>query len=176
MSRRIGSKMVILVCVATVAFCGCRRRHASVGTEGPDFIAPEEIPTEIADETGVMGPRFEEGTRVTDAVFENVLFAFDSANVVPSERAKVTAVAEYMKANPDASTVLEGNCDERGSAEYNMALGERRAMAVRAYLVELGVDPARLQTRSYGEERPVSPGHSESDWVKNRRVEFAVYR
>jgi peptidoglycan-associated lipoprotein len=71
--------------------------------------------------------------------------------------------------------VIEGHCDERGSREYNLALGERRALAVRAYLVGLGIDATRLQTKSYGEEQPVAMGHDESSWSRNRRAEFVLF-
>ena len=98
-----------------------------------------------------------------------VLFAYDSYQ-------KVEAVAKYMKSNADVKLVCEGNCDERGSNEYNMSLGEHRALAVRAYLVGLGIDGARIQTRSFGEEKPLNPGHNEAAWHENRRVEFALFR
>ena len=71
---------------------------------------------------------------------------------------------------------VSGHCDERGSREYNMALGENRALAVRAHLIRLGTDAARIQTRSYGEERPLDPGHSEAAWRRNRRGEFLLFR
>jgi peptidoglycan-associated lipoprotein len=71
---------------------------------------------------------------------------------------------------------VEGNCDERGSNEYNLALGERRALAVRAYLVNLGIDAGRIQTKSLGEERPVALGHDESSWQQNRRAEFQLFK
>jgi peptidoglycan-associated lipoprotein len=81
-----------------------------------------------------------------------------------------------MTRNQDVRLIAEGHCDERGSREYNLSLGEHRALAVRAYLVGLGVDGARIQTRSYGEEQPLDPGHDESAWRLNRRVEFALFR
>ena len=99
----------------------------------------------------------------------------DSAQVNESERSKVDAVAEGLKSGV-GGVIIEGNCDERGSTEYNLALGERRAMAVRAYLIGLGVDGARIQTKSYGEERPVCPEHDESCWSRNRRAEFVLFQ
>ena len=91
-------------------------------------------------------------------------------------RTWVAAVAELLKATPAIVLVVEGNCDERGTNEYNISLGERRALAVREQLIALGVDGARVQTVSYGEERPVDAGHDENAWVKNRRADFAFYR
>ena len=104
-----------------------------------------------------------------------VYFDYDSAQINESERSKIESVASSMKGG-SGQVIVEGNCDERGSTEYNLALGERRALAVRAYLVGLGVDGARVQTKSYGEERPVDPGHDESAWSKNRRAEFVVVK
>jgi len=108
--------------------------------------------------------------------FDTVKFAYDSAQVDDTERAKVEAVAEYLKANAAGMVTLEGHCDERGSNEYNMSLGERRALAVRDYLMNLGIDGARIQTKSLGEEQPKAPGHDETAWTVNRRVEFVIVK
>jgi peptidoglycan-associated lipoprotein len=83
-------------------------------------------------------------------------------------------MAEAMKASKSAAIQIEGHCDERGTVEYNLALGERRAQSVKNFLSQLGVDGARLSTISYGEEKPVVQGHSEDAWAKNRRAEFVV--
>ena len=82
---------------------------------------------------------------------------------------------EWLKANPTVRVQIEGHCDERGTEEYNLHLGERRANSVKQYLVKSGLDAARLFTISYGESRPVDPGHSEAAWAKNRRAQFARY-
>jgi peptidoglycan-associated lipoprotein len=113
---------------------------------------------------------------VPDVSIDTVLFDYDSFKVRDSEVAKIEKVAEFLKKSTDVQLVIEGNCDERGSAEYNMALGEHRALAVRAYLVNVGVAAERMQTKSNGEEKPADPGHSESAWRVNRRAEFAFYR
>jgi peptidoglycan-associated lipoprotein len=76
--------------------------------------------------------------------------------------------------NSQEKIVIEGHCDERGTAEYNIALGERRAKSVKRYLINLGVDSSQLSTISYGEERPADPGHNEAAWAKNRRAEFVI--
>jgi peptidoglycan-associated lipoprotein len=99
-------------------------------------------------------------------------FEFDSAVLVPEARAALTAHAEYLR-NASKSVRLEGHADERGSREYNMALGERRANAVRDFMVLQGVNRARIETVSYGEERPAVLGSGESTWSKNRRVELS---
>jgi peptidoglycan-associated lipoprotein len=104
------------------------------------------------------------------------MFDYDSAQIRESERTKIEAVADYLKKNAGVGVIIEGNCDERGSAEYNLALGERRALAARAYLIGLGIDGANLQTKSYVEEKPVNPGHDESAWSVNRRDEFVFFK
>jgi peptidoglycan-associated lipoprotein len=107
--------------------------------------------------------------------FEAVYFDYDSSQVNPSERIKIESVADYMRGNAQVGVIVEGHCDERGSREYNMALGERRALAVRAYLIGLGIDGGRIQTKSYGEEKPVTFGHDEGSWDANRRSEFVLF-
>ena len=104
-----------------------------------------------------------------------MLFDYDSFQIKPGEVAKIEKVAEYMKANTRVVLVAEGHCDERGSREYNMSLGEQRAGAVRAHLVGIGIAPDRIQTKSFGKEKPLNPGHGDAAWRENRRAEFAVY-
>lgn len=101
-----------------------------------------------------------------------VYFAFDSNTVDAENRAIVEAQAQYLAANPQTKVVLEGHTDERGTREYNLALGERRAQAVERMLRTLGIAAARIKTVSYGEEKPVAQDHSESAWQMNRRVEL----
>ena len=86
----------------------------------------------------------------------------------------MAAVADYLKANSAKAVRVEGNCDERGTEEYNRSLGERRALAVREELIRLGIDPTRVDTISYGKDRPADPGHDEAAWSKNRRDDFIV--
>jgi peptidoglycan-associated lipoprotein len=116
------------------------------------------------------------GRRITGVRFQAVLFGYDSHTIARAEIAKIERVAAYLRKNSRARLVCEGHCDERGTREYNLSLGEHRALGVRAYLVGLGIPAAHIQTRSYGEERPVNPGHTEGAWRQNRRVEFALYR
>jgi len=103
-----------------------------------------------------------------------VYFDFDRAAVKVSERVRVEEVAAYLKGKPGHMVEIEGHCDERGTEEYNRALGERRALAVREYLVNLGIQAERIHTISYGEDRPAEIGSSESAWAKNRRGEFIL--
>lgn len=103
-----------------------------------------------------------------------VYFAFDSSAVRAADKAQVAAVADYLKANAQAAVRVEGHCDERGTEEYNRALGDRRAIAVREELIRLGIDATRVDTLSYGEDRPAIVGSNEAAWSKNRRAEFIL--
>ncbi|HOX59745.1 MAG TPA: OmpA family protein [Candidatus Paceibacterota bacterium] len=106
---------------------------------------------------------------------ETVYFDFDSSAIKASEQSKITAVADYLKSNSAKAVRVEGNCDERGTEEYNRALGERRAQAVRAELINLGIDPTRVDTKTWGKDNPANdPGHDETAWRKNRRDDFIV--
>jgi peptidoglycan-associated lipoprotein len=101
-----------------------------------------------------------------------VYFAYDQDNIGTSERSKIDEVGRYMQENQAMGLIIEGHCDERGSVEYNRALGERRAISVRNYLVNLGVPDSRFKTISYGEERPAVEGNTQEAWAKNRRAEL----
>jgi len=101
-------------------------------------------------------------------------FAFDSAAIKKGEQSNLDAVAAALKNNTSDKLLIEGNCDERGTEEYNRALGERRALAAREALAKLGVSPDRIRTISYGKDKPADPGHDDSAWSKNRRDDFVV--
>ncbi|RJQ49265.1 MAG: peptidoglycan-associated lipoprotein Pal [Gammaproteobacteria bacterium] len=105
-----------------------------------------------------------------------IYFEFDSSEVRSEFRFTVSAHARYLSQNPEAAVTLEGHADERGSREYNLALGERRANAVRSLLLAEGAASAQIQTVSYGEEKPVADGHDETAWSQNRRVEIVYTR
>jgi peptidoglycan-associated lipoprotein len=106
--------------------------------------------------------------------FQPVFFAFDSFDVDGPAQQALNANAEIMKKYPTLVVTIEGHTDERGTAEYNLALGERRAMSARTYLVSLGLSGDRLRTVSYGKEFPFDPGHDEAAWAKNRRAQFVL--
>ena len=101
-----------------------------------------------------------------------IYFDYDSSDIQPQFREVVAAHSAYLAARPDLTVVLEGHADERGSREYNLALGERRAQTVKRQMALLGLSDAQIRTSSYGEERPVAAGHDESAWGQNRRVEI----
>ncbi len=169
---RVGILMLALVCL--VCLPGCRGRKAKPAATGDDNIGGV-----VGDQWGDqnLASRPQGGLDIISSVkFDSVLFEYDSAQVQSGERIKLEAVADYLRKNARVGVLIEGHCDERGSAEYNMALGERRALAVRAYLIGLGIDGNIIQTKSYGEERPFMMGRDESAWKANRRAEFVFFK
>ncbi len=105
---------------------------------------------------------------------EDIYFEFDKSTLTPIAQDNLLRKAEWLRENPDATVTIEGHCDERGTNEYNLALGDRRAESAKAFLTDLGIDSTRLTTISYGEERPVDPRSVEEAWEKNRRAHFVV--
>ncbi|HWY32436.1 MAG TPA: OmpA family protein [Candidatus Acidoferrum sp.] len=103
-----------------------------------------------------------------------VHFKFDSAVVQDNEQSNISSVAAALTSDPSVKLLIEGNCDERGTEEYNRALGERRALALREALAKAGVDPSRIRTISYGKDKPADTGHDESAFAKNRRGDFVL--
>ncbi|OGP97582.1 MAG: peptidoglycan-associated lipoprotein [Deltaproteobacteria bacterium RBG_19FT_COMBO_46_9] len=107
---------------------------------------------------------------------QNIFFDYDKAELKPEARDILTRKAAFLQANSDYNIRIEGHCDERGTNEYNLALGERRATAASKFISALGVSQNRISTVSYGEERPVDAGHNEDAWSKNRRDEFKLIK
>ena len=107
-------------------------------------------------------------------VNEDVHFDFDSSVLSAEAQQILLDKAQWLRRNSDASVTIEGHCDERGTNEYNLALGDRRANSVRAYLTDLGISASRMDTVSYGEERPLDSGHDEAAWARNRRAHFEI--
>jgi peptidoglycan-associated lipoprotein len=182
MTRSVGIWSLIFVTTLVVLTTGCAQKTTptsttEMGAMGASGPSPEEIRAREEEERrrriaeSQLAPRpttVASGTQVMDTVY----FEFDQATL--SELAKETLVrnAEWLRSNPNARIQVEGNADERGTPEYNLALGDRRATAVKSYLSSLGIDGGRLMTISYGEERPADAGHGEEAWEKNRRVDF----
>lgn len=110
----------------------------------------------------------------TDVAFAPVYFGFDATNLRPDELAKIEAVVAHLRANPDRVVSIEGNCDERGSNEYNLSLGDDRALIICNYMAQNGIDRARMETVSRGETNPAVAGSGEAAWSLNRRGEFVI--
>lgn len=134
--------------------------------------AAEPFPQEAVEKAQVTEPTIDELNR--QGVLRTVYFAYNSDELDDARRALLQANAQWIAAHPKYTIEIGGHCDERGSIGYNVALGDRRAAAVKSYLVGLGASAARLVSVSYGEERPADPGHDESAWAKNRRAEFVI--
>ncbi|NUN97179.1 MAG: peptidoglycan-associated lipoprotein Pal [Candidatus Omnitrophica bacterium] len=107
-------------------------------------------------------------------MLDTVYFDFDQSYIREDQTAALERNLAWMRQNPNAPIRIEGHCDERGTEEYNLALGDRRADAVRSWMIDHGVDASRMQSVSKGEVEPADPGHDESAWAKNRRAEFLV--
>jgi peptidoglycan-associated lipoprotein len=121
------------------------------------------------------GAEFDNMTEDRDALAAyTVHFAFDSAAIKSSEKSNLESVAAALKSDSSLKLLIEGNCDDRGTEEYNRSLGERRALAAREALAKDGIDPSRVRTISYGKDKPADPGHDEAAWAKNRRDDFVL--
>lgn len=166
-------KFVLLALVCSVAATGCKKKPKTVA--GPGDLPPiGPIEQTGIDQNAIPETPAGPGSVLTDPTTGQkmvVHFAYDSA-VVTEDTEVLAKVAELLKAQSSIGLTVAGHCDERGSTEYNLSLGERRAQAVRAYLVGLGIDGARISTQSFGEEQPAQPGHDEASWRENRRAEF----
>lgn len=134
----------------------------------PVPVPPEPLPAE----GDLSGRNLDELNR--DSPLQPVFYAYDSNEVDATGRAVLDANAQVLKRYPTWVITIEGHCDERGTAEYNLALGERRALAARNYLVSVGIAADRLRTVSYGKEFPFDPAHTEEAWSKNRRGHFVI--
>ncbi len=118
--------------------------------------------------------KVEEKVELRESSFETIYFDFDKSDIRADQRDLMNKNARLLNDNKNVRVRLEGNCDERGTNEYNMALGDRRANSVRQFLTDYGISESRITTISYGEERPVDAGHNEDAWAKNRRCEFKI--
>ena len=197
MLRKTVGLFFCMALLASLAFAaGCARKSGSVS---PKFADAEGVTVEVSPasrhgDTGAptlgarAGGEFGEGelpiaqTDLARAlIFEEasrelkpIYFDYDKAALKAESKAQLEKAADWLKKNPSVNCQIEGHCDERGTNEYNLALGERRALAARRYLVSLGISSDRIFTISYGEERPAIEGHDESAWKYNRRDEFKI--
>ncbi|MCK5613015.1 peptidoglycan-associated lipoprotein Pal [Candidatus Pacearchaeota archaeon] len=122
----------------------------------------------------VRQPKFEISEGRTSGPMLPIYFDFDKSNIRDDQKVRIEGNDDFLKANSHLRIVIEGNCDERGTNEYNMALGERRAQSAKKYLENLGIAGRRINTVSYGEEKPLLYGHDEYSWAQNRRDDFIV--
>jgi peptidoglycan-associated lipoprotein len=174
--------LILMVTLAAFLFAGCAKKPVpAAGVDETPVVT--EIPSqEITglEEQAVTETGVDETTLSSEAIIPAALnrvhFDFDQYTLTSQAREILANNAVYMEANPGIKVVIEGHCDNRGSDEYNLALGERRALAAKNYLVSLGVSPDRLSVISYGEEMPLDLGDNEEAWAKNRRADFKAVR
>jgi len=172
--------VVLTIAVATLAACSSQAppEPAPTPPEPATDEAPQPQPTEEPAEAGAFDEA-EPGSDVLSiqeineqGVLKTIYFDYDQAEIRPDQRATLQANAQYLRDNGNFRLLIAGHCDERGTRDYNMALGERRASATMQYLVSLGVPRDRVDIISYGEEVPAADGNTESAWAQNRRAQF----
>jgi len=185
------SWLAVPLLVVSVAGCGGKKRPPVVAVDptttttsdrgtpsqaplpvetGPD-VQPIDSDVARGEDFTVSDPETGEGGPIEDIHFE-----YDQATLTDQARAILDRHSAWLKAHPTAKVMVEGHCDERGTVEYNLALGDRRARAARDYLASVGVSGEMLRTTSYGKERPLDTASTEAAWARNRRAHFTVSR
>lgn len=162
--RLLGRKtsLVLIALVGAFALSGCAKKTSTKEAGGAAGVGGE---SEYANmKTGGIGL----------GLLERIHFDFDKSEIQPTAIEILKKNAATIKGSNTMRVLVEGHCDERGTVEYNLALGERRAKSVVSYLVSLGVPRSRLETKSWGEEKPLDATHTEAAWAKNRRAEFVI--
>jgi peptidoglycan-associated lipoprotein len=143
-------------------------------------VPAEAVATPAAPKPEAAAPAAARGTgkesvlTEKESVLKDAFFDFDKSSIQPDAKQSLDENAKWLKANPNAALTIEGHCDERGTGEYNLGLGQRRAKAAKDYLVSSGINAKRIKIISYGKERPFVPGHDESAWKWNRRAHFVL--
>jgi peptidoglycan-associated lipoprotein len=186
--------IVVLVMPALIMTTGCSKKQVQpdvslMGTDADQYDAArqramaeeEEAKRRALEEQRLMEEQglMEEQSRQAmlqrqQYMEEDIFFDFDQSVIRPDAQEVLRKKAEFLRENSGSSVIIEGHCDERGTAEYNLALGERRALAAKAFLMNMGISSSRLSTISYGEERPVDPDSNEEAWARNRRAHFVL--
>ncbi|MGC9324196.1 MAG: peptidoglycan-associated lipoprotein Pal [Desulfomonilia bacterium] len=153
-----------------ILFAGCAKKGVDLSQEvtSPETSQQGETMAMPQENTQVQSVSF-----VTGLEDKRINFDFDTYTLSQESRNVLSEIYAYLKETPHVKIQIEGHCDERGTNEYNVALGDRRAASAKNYLVSLGIDPVRITMISYGEEQPTDPGHSEEAWAKNRRDQFS---
>lgn len=182
-------RQAVTLGLVAVAMVGCKKHRPATGPDNAppatDTVAARMRADSVAREERIRQEREraradslarveQARARVREQLSEMVFFDYDSFDLSQDAEDKLRAKAEILRANPSVRLRIEGHADQRGSTEYNLALGQRRAEAVRTFLEGYGIDAGRLATLSYGKERPLVEGGDESSWARNRRAEFVV--
>ncbi len=194
MKKRISMVLFLLILMpALIMTVGCSKKQVQpdvslIGTDADQYDAARQraLAEEEAGRRALEEQRLREEQRLMEeqrkqgmsqqpqVIDEDVYFDFDQSMIRPDAQEVLRKKAEFLRENSMVSVVIEGHCDERGTAEYNLALGERRALAAKAFLMDLGISSSRLSTISYGEERPIDPRSNEEAWARNRRAHFVL--
>lgn len=182
MKRQISFAYPLLLAGLLAAVAGCSKKPVQMESGVKPAPEPPAKSTEVraADRdfphtSGSPGDGIgTENLAGNQGTLKDAFFDFDKSDIRADQREPLTADGSWLRQHSTADVRIEGHCDERGTAQYNLALGERRAESVKEYLVDLGVDSKRIKTISYGKERPFAQGHDESAWALNRRDHFAI--
>ncbi len=175
MKSRFAVLSVLLVALTLLAGgCGCFMQQMKGEAAPPPAPAPVAVAPEVKPEIPVAAapPAPAAAAAPAMVMVNDINFDFDKYNIRPGDAETLKKNAEWFKANPGKKVKIEGNCDERGTIEYNLVLGQKRADSTKNYLTGLGVDGSLLETVSYGKERPLCGEHNENCWARNRRAHF----
>ncbi len=182
---------VLIVGAFLMVYTGCAQKAAVVETQPvqeqkmtpqaapepqKDTAAEDEARRKAMEEQAMKEKAMKEAEARIAVLFDDIRFDFDKAIIKPEFRQRLNDQADWLRGNGWQQLTIEGNCDERGTEEYNIALGQRRAEAAKKYLVDLGTDAKKIKAISYGKEKPLDPGHDEEAWAKNRRDHFELSR
>jgi len=194
--KKLIGLMLALLCLSVVLFAGCASKQATVKSEATITddaaakAASEKAQKDRDQKDAALRAQAEKDRKLKDRevkvsantgvekktndVVKDIHFDFDMYAIRPADRDILLQNANYFLANKNVKIAIEGYCDEKGTAEYNLALGQRRADEAKKYLTAVGVDKSKMETISYGKEKPVDTGHNEEAWAKNRRAHFIV--
>jgi peptidoglycan-associated lipoprotein len=188
--------MTVIFCISMMLMTGCAKKavskdeglvagekkaaaaqsEAAAKKEADRKLAAEQAAAQRKEDVKELALKRDAAAAATaekeQTAFEDIYFAFDKSTIESEAREILKRLASLLDSNKNYSLVIEGHCDERGTVEYNLALGQRRADAAMKYLVDLGLDKESIKTITYGKERPLDPGHDEEGWAKNRRAHF----
>ena len=161
--------LLLVMFVFVIGMGGCAKKQTIKPDEKIEEAEATDEQAEFIPEESVRDKSFSDSSDL-----EDVYFGFDNYNVSSRYRAILNENASWLNDQENAYIQIEGHCDERGTIEYNLALGQRRATSVRNYLIKLGIDPKKISTISYGEEKPFDTGSNEDSWAANRRAHFLI--
>ncbi len=181
-------KIVLLAAILALVAFACAEKKAVAPIDQsketqqpqPQEKGPEgtgKAPERVTDQQGkIESKELPSSVEELSGLFKDIYFDYDKYDIREDARQTLKAVADHLRKNPAQRLLIEGHCDERGTSEYNLALGDKRAKAVKDYLISLGVPSARVDIISYGKEKPVCTEHADTCWAKNRRAHFVVLK